>query len=162
MPRYLSTATSLSLISAYGCATAAVSARRWTDIVTTRRKTQRDRFRYNLLLESDDAAATSSVSPPRRPTRPPSLRPTTRPTVPMTPAPVAPTASPTPASLCPTGYMPYEVHMYDRFGDGWDGTSLVITEAFGSEESFRGTLRRGHKAVQGACLSATKCHRVSV
>jgi len=58
--------------------------------------------------------------------------------------------------------MPYEVHMYDRFGDGWDSTSLVITEAFGSEESFRGTLRRGHKAVQGACLSATKCHRVSV
>jgi hypothetical protein len=58
--------------------------------------------------------------------------------------------------------MPYEVHMYDRFGDGWDGTSLVITEAFDTEESFRGTLRRGHKAVQGACLSATKCHFVSV
>ena len=52
--------------------------------------------------------------------------------------------------------------MYDRFGDGWDGTSLEITHAFGYEESFRGTLRQGHKAVQGACLSATKCHRVSI
>ena len=52
--------------------------------------------------------------------------------------------------------------MYDRFGDGWDGTSLEISHAFGYEESFRGTLQQGHKAVQGACLSATKCHRVSI
>ena len=181
--RYLSsTATSLTLIIAHSFP-AGLVARRWTDIVSKKQKTPRDRFRYNLLLESDDATGipatpptngsngesdgakpkpNKSEAPTRRPTHPPTLRPTLRPTTPMTPAPVVPTAPPTPASLCPAGQMAYEVHMYDRFGDGWDGTSLKISHAFGYEESFRGTLQQGHKAVQGACLSATKCHRVSI
>lgn len=183
----VSIATSLSLMLHGSTKVVPVAARRWTDIVTNRQRKPRDQFRYNFLLESNDDfwwtmegdfpptgdngdgsnSAQSSLSnpPTHRPTRPPSLRPTPRPTIPRTPAPFASTTSPTSASLCPAGYMPYEVHMYDvGFGDGWDGTSLEITPTFGYGESFRGTLTQtqGHKAVQGACLSATKCHRVSI
>jgi len=52
--------------------------------------------------------------------------------------------------------------MYDRWGDGWEGTTLTVSPTLGYEESFRGTLTSGHKSVQGFCLSTSKCHQVSV
>ena len=125
--------------------------------------------------EGNSVPAPNTVqTPARNPTAPrtskPSLRPTNQPTtlrptpapISTTSAPIAPTASPTKGSLCPSGYAPYEIHMYDRWGDGWEGTTLSISPTLGYEESFRGSLTSGHKSIRGFCLSTTKCHQVSV
>lgn len=67
-------------------------------------------------------------------------------------------------TVCANGSAPYRLIMYDSFGDGWDSTSLKLTQKDGGGTLvFYGKLENGFQDYVDICLSSTPtCYHVEV
>jgi len=113
-------------------------SREWQSLVNHDivRKSNVDSRRYEFSIEADPFFYPGDKSPTEIPTEPPQVQkvwttfsPTKSPSSSST---EGPTMTPTvlDAELnggCRGGQKPYEVHMKDTWGDGWEGTSITIT-----------------------------------
>jgi hypothetical protein len=67
------------------------------------------------------------------------------------------------ATACASGSSPYRLIMYDSFGDGWDSTSLKLTQKSDGALIFYGKLENGFQDYMDICLSSTPtCYHVEV
>jgi hypothetical protein len=67
-------------------------------------------------------------------------------------------------TVCANGSAPHRLTMYDSFGDGWDSTSLKLTQKDASNTLvFYGKLENGFQDYIDICLSSTPtCYHVDV
>lgn len=64
---------------------------------------------------------------------------------------------------CGSEETPYRIIMYDSFGDGWDSTTLTLSEAGSSQEVYSGSLKKGSQGTHQVCLSKyPTCYNVQV
>lgn len=54
--------------------------------------------------------------------------------------------------VCQEGFSLFRILMYDSFGDGWEGTTLIMKESATVEKVFEGALNIGSKGTSYVCL----------
>jgi hypothetical protein len=64
---------------------------------------------------------------------------------------------------CGSDETPYRIIMYDSFGDGWDSTTLTLSEVESSKVLYTGSLKTGSQGTHQVCLSKSpRCYNVQV
>ena len=120
-----------------------VQARQWQSIVdhSITRKSNFDSGRYEMKMEADPFFFAGDQNPTELPTQSPKTKPDgvwTAVDTKASPSMVPITMAPSKFDIeqnggCSHGLKPYEIHMMDTWGDGWDQTMITINEMSGQD-----------------------------